>query len=83
MRLWSAVEAWTEFPNLYELQRPKMTADELAIAETFRPYLEARDWVSINRGTEVAFTDEGFKAVGPADRDRSGADATTTTGGAA
>ncbi len=83
MRLWSAVQAWTEFPNLYELQRPKMTSDELAIAETFRPYLEARDWVSINRGTEVAFTDEGFKAVGPADRDRSGADATTTTGGAA
>jgi len=71
MRLWSAVETWTEFPHLYELQRPKTKADERAIAETFKPYLEARDWVSINRGTEVAFTEDGFEAVGPADRDRS------------
>jgi 2-hydroxychromene-2-carboxylate isomerase len=71
VRLWHAVTAWTEFPHLYELQRPKTQADELAIAAAFKPYLEARDWVSINRGHEVAFTDEGFEVVGPADRDRS------------
>jgi hypothetical protein len=52
-RLWSAVTAWIEFPNLYELQRPKRQADERAITETFRPYLEARDWVSINRGNVI------------------------------
>ena len=52
-RLWSAVTAWIEFPHLYELQRPKQQADERAIAETFRPYLEARDWVSINRGNVI------------------------------
>ena len=46
--------AWTEFPHLYELQRPKTGADELLIAQTFRPYLEARDWVSINRGEVIA-----------------------------
>ncbi|SBS72460.1 conserved hypothetical protein [uncultured Mycobacterium sp.] len=55
VRLWDAVVAWTEFPHLYELQRPKTRADEQMIAETFRPYLEARDWVSINRGEVISF----------------------------
>ncbi|BBY17116.1 mycothiol-dependent nitroreductase Rv2466c family protein [Mycolicibacterium litorale] len=54
LRLWDAVVAWTEFPHLYELQRPKTSADQQAIATTFRPYLEARDWVSINRGKVVS-----------------------------
>ncbi len=55
VRLWDAVVAWTEFPHLYELQRPKTSADQRAIAETFRPYLEARDWVSIDRGKVIGF----------------------------
>jgi 2-hydroxychromene-2-carboxylate isomerase len=59
VRLWDAVVAWTEFPHLYELQRPKTSADQQLIAETFRPYLEARDWVSINRGKVVTFDDNG------------------------
>jgi len=63
VRLWRMVEGWVEFPHLYEIQRPKTRADEQAIATAFKPYLEARDWVSINRGKEVAFTDEGFKVV--------------------
>jgi len=70
VRLWNAVAAWAEFPHLYELQRPKTKQDEKDIAAAFQPYLEARDWVSINRGKEVAFTDDGFEVVGPADRDR-------------
>jgi len=70
IRLWDAVAAWAEFPHLYELQRPKTKDDERAIAAAFKPYLEARDWVSINRGREVAFTEEGFEVVGPADRER-------------
>lgn len=53
VRLWDAVVAWTEFPHLYELQRPKTRDDERLIAEEFRPYLEARDWVSINRGEVI------------------------------
>ena len=32
-------------------------ADEAVIADTFRPYLEARDWVSINRGKVINFDD--------------------------
>ncbi|MDZ7884722.1 MAG: DsbA family protein [Mycobacterium sp.] len=55
VRLWDAVLAWTEFPHLYELQRPKTPADGRLIAETFRPYLQARDWVSINRGEVISF----------------------------
>ncbi len=55
VRLWDAVVAWTEFPNLYELQRPKTPDDARVIADAFRPYLEARDWVSINRGDVIDF----------------------------
>lgn len=53
LRLWDAVLAWTEFPHLYELQRPKSRADERHILEVFRPYIEGRDWVSVNRGKVV------------------------------
>lgn len=67
LRLWDTVCGWLEFPNLYELQRPKTNADERLIGETFRPYMEARDWVSINRGTVVAMEEDGFKVVGKAD----------------
>jgi 2-hydroxychromene-2-carboxylate isomerase len=53
LRLWHAVTAWLEFPHLYELQRPKTEADGRFIAQAFKPYLEARDWVSIDRGEAV------------------------------
>ena len=66
VRLWHAVTAWTEFPHVFELQQPKTKEHERAIAATFRPYLEARDWISINRGVEVGFSDDGFEVVGPA-----------------
>ena len=55
LRLWDAVVSWTEFPHLYELQRPKTADDEKLIVDTFRPYLQARDWVSINRGEVISF----------------------------
>ncbi|MEC7924186.1 MAG: DsbA family protein [Actinomycetota bacterium] len=58
MRLWAAVTAWLEFPYLYEMQKPKTGEDEQHIFEVFRPYLEARDWVSINRGKVIEFSDE-------------------------
>ncbi|MBK7021425.1 MAG: DsbA family protein [Candidatus Microthrix parvicella] len=67
VRLWHAVTAWCEFPDVFELQQPKTTADEVRIAETFKPYLEARDWVSINRGKVIGFTEDGFTAERNAD----------------
>jgi 2-hydroxychromene-2-carboxylate isomerase len=55
LRLWDATTAWLEFPSLFELQRPKNRAHGEMITERLRPYLEARDWVSINRGEVVSF----------------------------
>ena len=43
----------SQWPHLYEIQRPKGRVDLELIATTFQPYLEARDWVSINRGEVV------------------------------
>ena len=57
VRLWELVTSWLEFPHLYEIQRPKAPLDLELIAETFEPYLQARDWVSINRGEVVEFPD--------------------------
>jgi hypothetical protein len=61
LRLWDAVAAWPEFPYLYELQHPKTDPDLAHIAATFKPYLEARDWVSIDRGRTIEFTDDGIR----------------------
>jgi 2-hydroxychromene-2-carboxylate isomerase len=51
VRLWRLLTGWLEFPALFEIQRPKSQADLHAIAETFRPYLEARDWITIQKET--------------------------------
>jgi 2-hydroxychromene-2-carboxylate isomerase len=51
VRLWNLVVGWREFPHLYEVQRPKRPDDIALIAETFRPYLEARDWQSVANPT--------------------------------
>jgi 2-hydroxychromene-2-carboxylate isomerase len=48
-RLWDLVAGWAEFPHLYELRRPKTAADWSHIQETFTPYLDARDWRTIER----------------------------------
>jgi 2-hydroxychromene-2-carboxylate isomerase len=51
LRLWEHVTGWLEFPNLYELQRPKGPADIDAIVAAFTPYLDARDWFTVQRDT--------------------------------
>jgi 2-hydroxychromene-2-carboxylate isomerase len=50
-RLWDLVLGWREFPHVYELQRPKRAEDLRHIASTFRPYLEARSWISVANPT--------------------------------
>ena len=74
LRLWDAVCAWTEFPHLYELQRPKSRAEERLIVDRFQPYLAGRDWVSIDRGRVVQFDQPAGQARRP-DDSRAGADA--------
>lgn len=51
LRLWELFTGWLEFPSLYEVQRPKSRRDLEEIAATFRPYLEARDWESVQHET--------------------------------
>ena len=50
-RLWALVLGWLEFPQLYELQRPKMPSDLAAIGKVFQPYIEARDWNAVANPT--------------------------------
>ena len=51
LRLWDLTAGWLEFPRVYEVQRPKSAADIDAIATAFSPYLEARDWFSVQNPT--------------------------------
>jgi protein-disulfide isomerase-like protein with CxxC motif len=53
LRLWDVVTGMAELPHVYELQRPKTTADAELIGRSLRPYLDGRDWVSINRGEVI------------------------------
>jgi protein-disulfide isomerase-like protein with CxxC motif len=48
-RLWHLVTGWREFPDLYELRRPKTDADMAAIGAAFKPYLDARAWPTVQR----------------------------------
>ncbi|HEV8064325.1 MAG TPA: DsbA family protein [Acidimicrobiales bacterium] len=47
VRLWENIVGWLEFPHLYEIRRPKTNQDLAEIAQAFQPYLEARDWASV------------------------------------
>jgi predicted DsbA family dithiol-disulfide isomerase len=47
VRLWDLVVGWTEFPDLYELRRPKTEADMRAIGQSFATYVTARKWRTV------------------------------------
>lgn len=53
LTLWNVVTGMVELPHVYELQRPKSAADADLIGRSLRPYLDGRDWVSINRGEVI------------------------------
>ena len=55
LRLWDVVTGMASLPNVYELQRPKTPADQALIAQHLQPYLDGRDWVSVNRGEIIDF----------------------------
>ena len=50
-RLWNLVLGWLEFPHLFEIQRPKTQTDLAAVADVFRPYVEAREWNTVANPT--------------------------------
>lgn len=47
IRLWSLVRGWADFPHLYELSHPKTAEDQRHIAASFKPYLQARSWQTV------------------------------------
>jgi predicted DsbA family dithiol-disulfide isomerase len=47
LRLWDLVLGWREFPDLYELRRPKTAGDMRTIGESFSTYLAARRWRTV------------------------------------
>ena len=47
--LWDVVAAAERFPHLYELKHVKSPLDLAHIARAFQPYLDGRDWISIER----------------------------------
>lgn len=47
--LWQLVLRFRAAGDLFELQRPKTPTDLARIAQRFRPYLEAREWQTIQR----------------------------------
>lgn len=47
LALWDLTVAYARIPGLYELKTPKTTTDLTAIAQAFAPYLEARQWPTI------------------------------------
>ncbi len=51
IRLWELVTGWLDYPHVYELQRPKQRSDIAAIAAAFQPYLDGRDWISVQKET--------------------------------
>lgn len=47
VRLWDLCLAYSESPGLFELKTPKTHQDLRLIANTFQPYLAAREWQTI------------------------------------
>ena len=66
LRLWDVVTGMAELPHVYELQRPKSAADAELIGRSLQPYLDGRDWVSINRGEVIDMEKLGVGPVNPA-----------------
>jgi len=47
LRLWDLTILYATIPGLYEIKTPKTRDDLAAIAGAFRPYLDAREWQTI------------------------------------
>jgi len=47
LELWNLTLAYSRFPGLYEIKTPKTDADVAAIGRAFTPYLDGREWQTI------------------------------------
>ncbi len=53
--LWETFTAVLDFPEVYEIHRPRGPQIQQEIADSLATYLASRDWVSINRGEVLTF----------------------------
>jgi 2-hydroxychromene-2-carboxylate isomerase len=49
VELWNITVAYSRFPGLYEIKTPKTMNDLSMIGSLFQPYLENREWPTIQR----------------------------------
>lgn len=49
VRLWQLVRGWCEFPDLYEIRRPKTERDVAAIDAAFERYYARRPWQTVQK----------------------------------
>jgi len=47
LALWNLVKAYASVPGLYEIKTPKTPSDMAFIGRAFTPYLQGRDWQSV------------------------------------
>lgn len=59
LALWNVMTGLAGLPGVFEIQRPKSPADAARIRTVLQPYLQGRDWVSINRGQLIDFGEPG------------------------
>jgi 2-hydroxychromene-2-carboxylate isomerase len=62
LALWDVMTGLAGLPGVFEIQRPKAPADQARILTVLQPYLEGRDWVSIDRGRVIEFSPTGSQA---------------------
>jgi len=55
LALWDAFTAVLDFPEVYEIHRPRGPVQRQEIADALEVYLGARDWISIDRGEVITF----------------------------
>lgn len=47
LKLWDLTVSYSSFPGLYEIKTPKTSDDLECVSEMFKPYLEARQWKTV------------------------------------
>jgi 2-hydroxychromene-2-carboxylate isomerase len=55
LALWDTFTAVLDFPEVYEIHRPRGPAQQQQIFDALQTYLNTRDWISIDRGEVLTF----------------------------
>jgi 2-hydroxychromene-2-carboxylate isomerase len=55
LALWDTFTSVLDFPEVYEIHRPRGPVQQQDIVDALQTYLNARDWISIDRGEVLTF----------------------------